>query len=89
MFCVLSSPGGSGEPAWEGTGAGEGGAFAIDRIVELRAPFSRIGAAPGSVVRFRIEVERAGAGVERAPRSGVFTAAAPSRDFWLEDWSGT
>jgi alpha-amylase/alpha-mannosidase (GH57 family) len=81
--------GGSGEPVWEGSGAGEGGAFSIDQIVELRAPFSRIGAAPGSIVRFRIEVERSGASVERAPRSGVFTAAAPSQDFWLEYWSST
>jgi alpha-amylase/alpha-mannosidase (GH57 family) len=81
--------GSSGEPVWEGGGAGEGGAFFIDQIVELRAPFSRLGAAPGSVVRFRIEIVRAGAGLERAPRSGVFTAAAPSQDFWLEYWSGT
>ncbi len=82
-------PGTSGEPVWEGSGAGEAGAFAIDRIVELRVPFPRVGVAPGSVARFRVEVERGGADVERAPRAGVFTAAAPSQDFWLEQWSGT
>ncbi len=82
-------PGASGEPAWEGSGAGEAGAFAVDRIAEVRVPFPRLGVAPGSIVRFHVEVERGGSAVERAPRSGVFTAPAPSQDYWLEFWSGT
>lgn len=79
----------SGAPEWEGAGAGDPGVFAIDRIVEVRVPFSRLDGAPGSIVSFRFEVERDGAVFERAPRSGVYAATAPGPDFWLDQWSGT
>lgn len=82
------APGTSGEPDWRGTDAGEPGAFAIDRIVELRVPFLRLNVEPGSIATFHVEVEREGALFERAPRSGSYAATAPGPDFWLDQWSG-
>jgi len=80
---------GEGEPRWEGEGAGEAGAFAVDRVAELRVPFARLRARPGSVLGFRVEVEREGAVLERAPRAGVLAAPVPSKEDWLDLWSGT
>jgi hypothetical protein len=80
--------GAAGEPDWEGAGSGEPGAFAIDRVVEVRVPFHRLGVEAGSIATFHVEVEREGALFERAPRSGAYAAASPGPDFWLDQWSG-
>ena len=79
----------AGAPDWEGAGVGEAGAFAIDRVVEARIPFERLGVEPGSIVSFRLEVDRDGSVFERAPRTGLYAAVAPGLDFWLDQWPGT
>jgi hypothetical protein len=60
----------------------------VERIAEIRIPFARLEARPGTVLGFRVEVEREGAVVEVAPRSGLLAASVPSQEDWLELWSG-
>ncbi|HEY7728848.1 MAG TPA: glycoside hydrolase family 57 protein [Candidatus Eisenbacteria bacterium] len=80
---------GGGEPVWDEEGAGDAGTYAVDRLLEVSIPFSRLRARPGTVLGFRVQVEREGTVLERAPRSGVLTASVPTEEDWLELWSGT
>lgn len=86
---VLPLDRGEGVPVWEEEGTEEPGSFAVDRVAEIRVPFARLRARPGSVLGFRVEVEREGAVLERAPRTGVLAAPVPSKEDWLDLWSGT
>jgi hypothetical protein len=85
---ALSLERGAGEPLWDEQGAGDSGSFAVDRVAELRVPFARLSARRGTVLGFRVEVEREGAVLERAPRSGLLAAPVPTEEDWLELWSG-
>jgi alpha-amylase/alpha-mannosidase (GH57 family) len=80
---------GEGQPVWEGEGAGEPGAYAVERVAEVRIPFSRLGARPGTILGFHIEVVREGQVLERTPRAGVLSTSVPTEEDRLELWSGT
>jgi alpha-amylase/alpha-mannosidase (GH57 family) len=80
---------GAGEPAWSQESAGEAGAFALGTVLEVRLPFARIAATLGSAVRWHVELERAGALLQIAPRSGAFVVEVPDEDFTMKMWSAT
>lgn len=69
--------------------ATEEGAYAIESLLEIRVPLARLQAAPGSVVRWRVELEASGAAVEVIPRGGSFDASTLDADFSLRNWSVT
>jgi alpha-amylase/alpha-mannosidase (GH57 family) len=59
---------------------------ATDRILELAAPFGRLGLKPGDLVRFYVELLAGDASLDRAPREGIFELIVPSPDFERIMW---
>ena len=77
-----------GALAWSG-GSGETGEFATGMLTEIRVPLSRLGAAPGTEVRWSVALEESGAVAESVPRSGELMARALDADFDARNWSAT
>jgi len=63
--------------------------LAIDRIVELAVPFSRLGAKKGEEIRFYVQVKKEKMQLERHPRSGYIPLTVPDDTFEMEHWSAT
>jgi len=59
---------------------------ATERIVELSAPFSRLGLEPGSPIRFYVELLAGENSLDRAPREGIFELTVPPPDFERIMW---
>jgi alpha-amylase/alpha-mannosidase (GH57 family) len=59
---------------------------ATDRILELAAPFGRLGLKPGDPVRFYVELLAGDSSLDRAPREGIFELNVPSPDFERIMW---
>jgi alpha-amylase/alpha-mannosidase (GH57 family) len=59
---------------------------ACDRIFEASVPFERLGAIPGSVLRFYVELIGKDSSLDRAPREGIFTLQVPAPDFERVMW---
>ncbi len=79
----------SGGLDWGAPVSGDAGEFALGTLLEIRVPFHRLGVLPGSVLRWRIELEIAGAAVEIAPRGGPLSTPVPDAEFELRNWSAT
>ena len=50
-------------------------------------PFSKLGVQAGDKVEFAVVVYKGGQELERWPKDGAITIAAPTVDFELENWS--
>ena len=79
----------SGVLDWGAPVSGDAGEFALGTVLEIRVPFDRLGALPGSLLRWRIELEIVGAAVEIAPRGGPISTPVPDAEFELRNWSAT
>ncbi|MBX6315231.1 MAG: alpha-amylase/alpha-mannosidase [Isosphaeraceae bacterium] len=71
-----------GQPSSNGTTI----EVAIDRIVELAAPFGRLGLKAHDPIRFYVEVLQGDASLDRAPREGIFELTVPTPDFERIMW---
>ena len=83
--------GSRGALAWtgEGASAGDAGEYAIGRVIEIRAPLARLGAGPGALLRWRVELEDGGEIAEVIPRTGELTTPTLEPDFEARNWSAT
>ncbi len=59
---------------------------ATDRILELAAPFARLGLEPGAPIRFYVELLQGDTSLDRAPREGIFELTVPTADFERIMW---
>jgi alpha-amylase/alpha-mannosidase (GH57 family) len=71
-----------GEPSSNGTTV----EVATGKVIELAAPFGRLGLKAGDPVRFYVELLTEEASVDRAPREGIFELTVPSIDFERIMW---
>jgi len=62
-------------------------AFGVRKIIEFSVPFADIGVDPGDEVQFLIAVIKEGNELERWPRGGVISLAAPTSTYEMEQWS--
>lgn len=59
---------------------------AVDRILELAVPFSRLGLSPNDPLRFYVELLSGETSLDRAPREGIFELSVPTPDFERIMW---
>lgn len=81
--------GGEGAPRWEPAAEGEAGRYASGAIVEVSLPLARLGAGPGSVVAWRLALEREGRAIDAAPADGAFVTRVPADPLRFLLWSAT
>ncbi len=62
------------------------GSVCVFKVAEIAVPFASMGARPGDLVRFSLEIAEKGAALERHPRHGFFEFAVPTENFEMENW---
>jgi alpha-amylase/alpha-mannosidase (GH57 family) len=63
-----------------------GAECAMDRIIELQAPFDGLGIQPGDSIRFYVELLSGETAVERVPQEGTIELRVPPADFDPTIW---
>jgi len=91
---VPVASGGRGALEWTGEGSGAGstgdaGEYAIGTVVEIRVPLARLGAGPGAVLQWSLQLEEAGEVAEVIPRAGELRTPTLEPDFEARNWSAT
>ncbi|HEY2923552.1 MAG TPA: glycoside hydrolase family 57 protein [Candidatus Eisenbacteria bacterium] len=82
---------------WAGSGtrgaskerAGDPGEYAAGSVVEIRVPLARLGAGPGTVIRWSVVLEESGEIAEVIPRTGELATPTLDPDFEARNWSAT
>ena len=64
----------------------ETGEFAVERIVEVGIPFSKLGVTPGTVLEFQVKVFERGTACECYPENSPITLTVPAADSALAEW---
>ncbi len=77
------------EAGASGGAAGDPGEYAIGSVVEIRIPLARLGAGPGTVLRWSVLLEEAGEVAEVIPRAGELTTPTLEPEFEARNWSAT
>lgn len=62
------------------------GSWAAGKVLEIAAPFDKIGTRAGDVLRFQVELLRRGRVLDRFPRGGAFELRVPGPDFEAQNW---
>ena len=65
------------------------GEYAIGSVVEIRVPLARLGAGPGAVLQWSVQLEEAGEVAEVIPRAGELRTPTLAPDFEARNWSAT
>ncbi len=66
--------------------AGPGTAWAFGSIIEMRVPFSEIGAAPGDEVYFQVSLYSNSLELEKHPATEAIRIAVPREDYKMNNW---
>jgi alpha-amylase/alpha-mannosidase (GH57 family) len=78
-----------GKLEWDGASGEDPGEYAAGSVVEIRVPLARLAAAPGTVLRWSIQLEESGEITEIVPRSGELMTPTLEPDFEARNWSAT